>query len=156
MLGEFQYAAATWDKERRVIARLEHGERGANPRFIVTDLPGSPKALYEHRYCARGAAEHRIKEAQLNPFGRRASRHRFQSNQLRLLLAALAYSLMINLRRLGLQGNELAQACSATIRIKLLKIGTAVMLNTRRVRVLLASAHPIKHVFLAAETALSP
>ncbi len=44
MFSQFQYAAGTWDKERRVIARLEHGEQGANPRFIVTDLPGSAKA----------------------------------------------------------------------------------------------------------------
>jgi len=42
-------------------ARLEQGEQGANPRFIVTDPPGSPKALYERRYCARGESENRIK-----------------------------------------------------------------------------------------------
>lgn len=46
--------------------------------------------LYERRYCARGDAENRIKEAQLDLCGRRASCHRFQANQLRLLLAALA------------------------------------------------------------------
>ena len=156
MLGEFEYAAKTWDKPRRVIARLEHGPLGANPRFIVTNLKGSPKVLYERRYCARGEAENRIKEAQLDLFGRRASCHRFQANQLRLLLAALAYTLMINLRRLALQGTELAQACTATIRTRLLKIGAAVLRNTRRVRVLLASAHPMKHVFITAARALSP
>lgn len=156
MFGEFQYAAGTWNRQRRVIARLEHGEQGANPRFIVTDLPGSPKALYERRYCARGEAENRIKEAQLDLFGRRASCHRYQAHQLRLLLAALAYTLMINLRRLALKGTELAQACTATIRTKLLKIGAAVLRNTRRVRVLLASAHPMKHVFITAARALSP
>ncbi len=63
--------AHTWDKVRRVVARLQHGEHGANPRFIVTDLPGSPKALYECKYCARGEAENRIKDAQLDLFGRR-------------------------------------------------------------------------------------
>ena len=156
MFGEFDYAARTWDRTRRVIARLEHGEQGANPRFIVTDLPGSPKALYERRYCARGEAENRIKEAQLDLFGRRASCHRFQANQLRLLLAALAYTLMINLRRLGLKGTELAQACTTTIRCRLLKIGAAIMRNTRRVRVMLASAHPMKHVFIIAAHALAP
>ncbi len=156
MFGEFDYAARTWDRTRRVIARLEHGEQGANPRFIVTDLPGSPKALYERRYCARGEAENRIKEAQLDLFGRRASCHRFQANQLRLLLAALAYTLMINLRRLGLKGTELAQACTTTIRTKLLKVGAAIIRNTRRVRVLLASAHPMKHVFISAAHALAP
>jgi hypothetical protein len=156
MFGEFDYAAHSWDKQRRVIARLEHGEQGANPRFIVTDLPGSPQALYERRYCPRGEAENRIKEAQLDLFGRRASCHRFQANQLRLLLAALAYTLMINLRRLALQGTELATACTATIRTKLLKIGAAILRNTRRVRVLLASAHPMKHVFITAARALAP
>ena len=156
MFGEFDYAAGTWDKPRRVIARLEHGAQGANPRFIVTDLAGSPQALYERRYCARGEAENRIKEAQLDLFGRRASCHRFQANQLRLLLAALAYTLMINLRRLALKGTELAKACTATIRTKLLKIGAAVVRNTRRVRLLLASAHPMKHVFIIAARALGP
>lgn len=156
MFGEFMYAAKTWDKPRRVIARLEHGEQGANPRFIVTDLAGSAQLLYERRYCARGEAENRIKEAQLDLFGRRASCHRFWANQLRLLLAALAYTLMINLRQLALAGTELAQACTATIRTRLLKIGAAVVRNTRRVRVLLASAHPMKDVFLAAARALSP
>lgn len=68
-----------------------------------------------------GEAENRIKEAQLDLFGRRTSCHRFQANQLRLLLAALAYTLMINLRRLALKGTELAQACTATILTKLLK-----------------------------------
>ena len=118
MFGEFKHAAGTWDKPRRVIARLEHGEQGANPRFIVTDLAGSAKALYERRYCARGEAENRIKKAQLDLFGRRASCHHLQANQPRLLLAALAYTLIINLRRLALEGTELVQARTATIRTK--------------------------------------
>lgn len=156
MIGEFEYAAKSWDRQRRVIARLEHDARGANPRFIVTNLTGGPKALYERVYCARGEAENRIKEAQLDLFGRRASCHKFQANQLRLLLAAFAYTLMINLRRLALAGTELARACTATIRVKLLKIGAAIVRNTRRVRVLLASQHPLKHVFLTAARALAP
>jgi len=156
MIGEFDYAARSWDRPRRVIARLEHDARGANPRFIVTNLKGGPKALYERVYCARGEAENRIKEAQLDLFGRRASCHKFQANQLRLLLAAFAYTLMINLRRLALAGTELAHACTATIRVKLLKIGAAIVRNTRRVRVLLASQHPLKHIFITAARALAP
>lgn len=46
MIGELNYAAPSWDRERRVIARLEHNAHGANPRFIVTNLKGGPKALY--------------------------------------------------------------------------------------------------------------
>ena len=156
MIGEFSYAARSWERERRVIARLEHGAQGPDPRFVVTSMQGDPVELYERLYCARGEAENRLKEAQLDLFGRRASCHRFAANQLRLLLAALAYTLMINLRRLALTGTELERACAATIRAKLLKIGAAVLRNTRRVRLLLASQHPLKHVFLSAARALAP
>lgn len=155
VIGEFEYAARSWPRERRVIARLEHDRLGADPRFIVTDLPGDAQYLYEQVYCARGEAENRIKEAQLDLFGRRASCHKYRANQLRLLLAALAYTLMINLRRLALKGTELARACTATIRVKLLKIGAAVVRNTRRVRLLLASSHPLQHVFMTAARALA-
>jgi hypothetical protein len=156
LIGDFAYAARNWPRERRVVARLEHDAHGANPRFVVTSLEGDATALYERLYCARGEAENRIKEAQLDLFGRRASCSRFASNQLRLLFAALAYTLMINLRRLGLKGTELERACTATIRTRLLKIGAAVLRNTRRVRLFLASHHPLKHVFLSAARALAP
>jgi hypothetical protein len=63
---------------------------------------------------------------------------------------------MINLRRLALQGTTLERACTATIRVKLLKIGVAIVRNTRRVRVLLASQHPLQQVFLGAARALAP
>jgi hypothetical protein len=155
-IGELTYAARSWDRQRRVIARLEHDGRGANPRFVVTSLQGDAQALYEQLYCARGEAENRIKEAQIDLFGRRASCHKYAANQLRLLLAALAYTLMIHLRRLALKGTELERACSDTIRTKLLKIGAAVVRNTRRIRLLLASSHPMKHVFLLAARALAP
>ena len=155
-IGELMYAARSWDRQRRVIARLEHDARGANPRFVVTSLQGDPQALYEQLYCARGEAENRIKEAQIDLFGRRASCHKFAANQLRLLLAALAYTLMVQLRRLALKGTELERACAETIRLKLLKIGAAVVRNTRRVRLLLASSHPLKAVFLTAARALAP
>ena len=45
---------------------------------------------------------------QLNLFGRRANCYRFQPNQPRLLLAAVACTRMINLRRQALKGIELA------------------------------------------------
>jgi hypothetical protein len=156
LIGEFSYAARTWDIQRRVIARLERDDRGPNPRFVVTSLQGDPQVLYEQLYCARGEAENRIKEAQLDLFGRRASCHLFAANQLRLLLAALAYTLMVNLRRVALVGTELERACTATIRTQLLKIGAAVLRNTRRVRIMLASSHPLRHVFQSAARALAP
>jgi hypothetical protein len=156
LIDEFIYAADSWDIERRVITRLEHGSQGNNPRFVVTDLQGDAAQLYEGLYCARGEAENRIKEAQLDLFGTRASCHRFAANQLRLLLAALAYTLVQRLRDLALKGTELERAAAATIRVRLLKIGAVVLRNTRRVRVLLASHHPLRSVFLSAAQALAP
>ena len=156
LIDEFAYAADSWNIERRVITRLEHSCQGNNPRFVVSNLEGEAVQLYERLYCARGEAENRIKEAQLDLFGTRASCHRFAANQLRLLLAALAYTLMQRLRELGLKGSELERATAATIRSRLLKIGAAIVRNTRRVRVLLASHHPLRVLFLSAAQALAP
>ncbi|GIK83179.1 MAG: IS1380 family transposase [Alphaproteobacteria bacterium] len=61
---QFYYAARTWDEPRRVIARLEYGAQGDNPRYIVTNLDRESTALYDALYCARGEMENRIKEAQ--------------------------------------------------------------------------------------------
>src|SRR3954464_35191 len=44
--GEFAYAAETWHVERRVIARVEASDKGADSRFVVTNLAGTPRWLY--------------------------------------------------------------------------------------------------------------
>ena len=152
---ELDYAAKTWDKPRRVIARIEHDARGANPRFIVTNLPGEAKGLYEQVYCARGEMENRIKE-QLQLFSDRTSCHAWWPNQFRVLLSALAYVLVESLRRLALHGTELARAQVATIRLKLLKIGAVILRNSRRVRFLLSSAHPAQDLFRLVASRLAP
>lgn len=81
-----------------MITRLEHGGQVNNPRFVMTDLEGDAMQMYEQLYCARGEAENRIKEAKLDLFTTHASCRRFAANQLRLLLAARAYTLMQPLR----------------------------------------------------------
>lgn len=65
-------------------------------------------------------------------------------------MAALAYTLMHRLRSIALVGGELERATAATIRVRLLKIGAAIVRNTRRVRVLLASHHPLRELFALA------
>ena len=72
------------------------------------------------------------------------------------MFAALAYTLMQRLREIALAGTELARATTATIRVKLLKIGAAILRNSRRVRILLASHHPLRAIFFYAAGALSP
>lgn len=154
-IGEFCYAAKSWDCERRIVTRLEYGAQGANPRFVVTNLDLPSVELYDGLYCQRGEAENRIKETQLDLFGTRASCQRFLANWLRLMFSALAYTLMQRLRELALSGTELANASASTIRTRLLKIGAAVVRNTRRIRILLASHHPLRDVYLHAAQALN-
>src|SRR5271157_5403753 len=133
---EFVYQTReSWSRARRVVAKAEYLEKGANPRFIVTSLgpplwPAQP--LYEEHYCARGDMENRIKE-QLMLFSDRTSTAYLRSNQLRLYLSSLAYVLLQMLRRLGLAGTEFARAQCATIRLKLLKIGALIRITVRKV-----------------------
>jgi hypothetical protein len=153
-VGEFSYAAQSWAHERRVITRLEWGEQGCNPRFIVTNLHGHAQALYDELYCQRGEAENRIKEAQVGLFATRTSCHVLRSNQLRMLLAALGYVLIERLRALALQGTALASAQVDTLRIKLLKVAAVITRNTRRIRLYLASHWPSAPIFAHAMSQL--
>lgn len=155
MIREFLYAAQSWDQPRRVITRLEFGSQGTNPRFIVTNLEQAAEVLYDDLYCQRGEAENRIKETQLDLFGTRASCHKFLANWLRLMFSALAYTLMQRLREIALANTDLATATAATIRVRLLKIGAAILRNTRRIRILLASHHPLRNIFFTAANALA-
>lgn len=145
--GTFAYAAGPWDRARRVIAKAEHNAQGANPRFVVTNVPGDPQALYDDVYCARGEMENRIKEQQLMLFADRTSCRRFVANQFRLLLSAAAYVLVEAVRRLGLAGTELERAQVSTIRLRLFKVAGLVRSSARRVLVRLASGYPLRDLF---------
>lgn len=147
IFGTFSYAAATWDRTRRVIVKAEHTAQGANPRFLVVNVPGDPQELYEEVYCQRGEMENRIKEQQLDLFADRTSCHRFLANQFRLLLSSAAYVLVQTLRRTALVGTELAQAQVGTIRLKLFKVAARVAVTVRRVVFHLSSSYPYPEIF---------
>ena len=151
----FDYAAGSWRRLRWVIAKAEHSAKGANPRFIITNIVGDSQQLYDRRYCARGEMENRIKE-QMMLFADRVSAHRWWANQWRILLSALAYTLMVGLRRLALAGTAFARATCATLRLKLVKIGAVIVRSASSVRVHLSSHHPCREVFLHACGVLSP
>jgi hypothetical protein len=151
LFRDFTYRTRkSWSSPRRVIGKAEHLAKGANPRFIVTSLTAEswPAAtLYEQLYCARGEMENRIKEQQMCLFADRTSSHNLASNQLRLWFSSVAYTLLNELRRLGLQGTELACARCDTLRTKLLKIGAQIRVTVRRVWVHLASSYPYATLF---------
>jgi hypothetical protein len=147
IFGEVRYAAATWDRERRVIVKAERLQQGPNTRFVVTDIEGEPQQLYDGLYCQRGEAENRIKEQQLGLFADRTSCHAFLANQFRLFLSAAAYVLVETIRRVALKGTQLARAQVSTIRLKLFKIGARVLASVRRIVLHLASGYPLQRIF---------
>ncbi len=77
-------------------------------------------------------------------------------SQFRLLLSSLAYMLLEAIRRLALQGTELANAYVGTLRLKLLKVGAIILRNTRRIRFLLSSTCPYQRLFFHVATRLAP
>src|SRR6266404_1168648 len=155
---EFVYQTKnSWSRTRRVIAKAEHLEKGANPRFVVTSLspqetilPALPRwgaqSLYEEFYCARGDMENRIK-AKMMLFADRTSTSWLRSNQIRLYFSTVAYLLMQGLRRLGLAGTELAHAQCHTVRLKLLKIGAQIRITVRKIWVSLSTGYPYLELF---------
>src|SRR4029077_19333343 len=121
--AETRYAAKSWDKERRVVARIEasasHADdmlrRGIDIRYVVTSLQGSDaEHIYETIYCARGQAENLIKQHKAQLASDRTSCRSPLANQMRLILHTGAYWLLLDLRAAIPSWNPLRHAEFAT------------------------------------------
>ena len=145
--ASFDYAAGSWRRERRVVARLEATTRGFDARYIVTSLAGEPRRLYEGIYCARGQAENLIKQHKGQLASDRTSCQSPLANQFRLILHTAAYWLMLALRDAVPRRMPLHWAEFATIRRSLLKIGARVVEKAARIRIHFASACPDAALF---------
>ena len=154
----FDYAARSWNRERRVVARLEATARGFDARYIVTargfdaryivtSLGGDARHLYEDIYCARGQAENLIKLHKGQLASDRTSCQSPIANQFRLVLHTAAYWLMLALRDAVPRRMPLAWAEFATLRKNLLKVGARVVEKAARIRIHFASACPDAALF---------
>lgn len=154
------YGAKKWKRKRRLVGKAEHSDKGANPRFVITNLFDSelpceaeccplscPQEFYKNRYCLRGEMENRIKEQQNFLFADRTSCTDFMANQFRLMLSSFAYVLMDGLRRIGLQQTEARRWRVDTIRLRLLKIASRVRVTARRVVLHFATGCPYQKIF---------
>ena len=155
---DFHYCTRkSWSRSRRVVGKAEYLDKGANPRFVVTNLSPrrvAPRRLYKKLYCARGDMENRIKEQQLGLFADRTSAATMRANQLRLYFASFAYVLMHALRRLGTQGTPFARAQCTTLRLKLLKVAVRVRITVRKVWLSYAQSYPYAESFMRVLTNL--
>ena len=131
--ASFSYQAGSWDKKRRVVAKVEWHPGELCPRvgFIVTNLSRKADrvvAFYNHR----GTAEQFIKEGKNAIKWTRLSCRKFLNNEVRLQLHALAYNLANFMRTLALP-KEVEHWSLTTLREKLVKIGAKVVRHGRYV-----------------------
>ncbi|HEU0216857.1 MAG TPA: IS1380 family transposase [Stellaceae bacterium] len=141
--AETRYRAKSWNTERRSCARIEATTKGLDIRFVVTSVEdGSAEHVYQTLYCARGQAENLIKLHKAQLASDRTSCRNPLANQMRLILHTAAYWLILTVRDAIPKPHNLATAEFATIRLRLLKLGTRVVEMASRIRLAFAAACP--------------
>jgi len=143
----FMYKAGSWAYAERVVVKVEVTSMGTNVRFIVSSLNTRAKALYEQGYCARGAAELRIKDHKTYLLSDRMSCSSFKANQFRIFLHSAAYVLIHTLQNEVLKGTEFCKATMKTIQLKLIKVAARVKFLKTKVIINLPSDFYSKWVF---------
>ena len=151
----FAYSAKSWKVERHVVARVEASARGADSRFIVTNIAGTPQALYEKLYCQRGQMENLIKAHKLHLASDRTSCSSPTANQFRLLLHTAAYWLMHTLRGLAPKTSFWRDAQFDTIRLALIKIAGRVTEKVTRIKLSLPTGCPYQADLMMLATRLA-
>jgi hypothetical protein len=143
----FLYQAQSWNKARRVVAKVEwhYGELFPRIGFIVTNLSWQSKSVVRF-YNKRGTAEQWIKEGKIALTWTRLSCHAFRDNEVRLQLFALAYNLGNFLRRLALP-QTIKHWTLTTLREKLIKIGAKVIRHARHITFQLAEVAVPRNLF---------
>src|SRR5512147_621480 len=145
----FRYQAKSWDRDRRVVAKVEWhlGELFPRVGFVVTNLRRSPKRVIKF-YNGRGTAEQWIKEGKNAIKWTRLSCRRFKDNQVRLQLFALAYNLGNFLRQMALP-REVKHWSLTSLREKLIKIGAKVVSRSKTLTFQMAEVAVPRRVFAA-------
>jgi len=145
----FQYQAKSWQRARRVVAKIEWHQGELFPRvgFIVTNLNQQSKNVVKF-YNGRGTAEQWIKEGKNAIKWTKLSCRTFKDNQTRLQLFALAYNLGNFLRRLALP-HDVKHWSLTTLREKLIKIGAKVTRHAKYVTFQLAEVAVPRRLFAA-------
>ncbi len=130
LFESFSYRAQSWDRPRRVVAKVEWHSDELFPRvgFIVTNMSRWSRKVVKF-YNGRGTAEQWIKEGKYAVKWTRLSCRNFKDNQARLQLFALAYNLGNFLRRLALP-RSVKHWSLTTLREKLIKIGAKVVTHS--------------------------
>ncbi len=143
----FLYQAATWNRARRVVAKVEFhfGELFPRLGFIVTNLATDNRAVVRF-YNKRGTAEQWIKEGKQAVKMTRLSCHRFRANEVRLWLSLIAYNLGNLWRRLALP-KGIGNWSLTSLQQRLVKPGGRLIKHARYYWLLLAESHLTRRLF---------
>lgn len=145
-VGPFSYQADSWEQPQDLYAKIESTGKGMNLRFYISNFADEhPEKLYKEFYVQRAeAAENRIKEIKNMCFSDRLSCHRYSANFFRLMLSALAYELLRQVRTLIQKtGHPKAGKWNLhSIRLYLIKVAATVRIRVRRIHVAFSRAHP--------------
>jgi hypothetical protein len=143
----FLYQAESWNKARRVVAKVEFHAGELFPRvgFIVTTLETDSRAVVRF-YNKRGTAEQWIKEGKQAVKMTRLSCHRFRSNEVRLSLSVIAYNLGNLCRRLVLP-RRIEKWSLTSLQQRLVKTGGRLVKHARYFWLLLAESHLTRRLF---------
>lgn len=153
----FSYAARSWSKPRRVVARVEVSSKGRDARYIVTNLEGGRgKHLYEKLYSARGQAENHIKAWKAHLAADRTSCSKANANQMRLMLHGAAYWLWWTLRAACPKRSPWRRAQFDTLRLHLVKLAATIVEKKTRIIVTLPSSCPRQRLLRLLFDALAP
>ncbi len=146
-LVDLRYQAQTWDRERRVVGKIEWHDGELFPRigFIVTNSR-LPAGKVVKVYNGRGDVENRIKEGKNTLRWDKTSCRCFAANEARLLMGVLAYNLLHMLRQFYLMGEEVKRSMEWLIK-RLIKVGAKVAYHGRKWQVHVASAFPLAQYY---------
>lgn len=145
--GEIKYKASKWDRERRVVVKIEkpEGQMCFNYTFVVTNMTIDPKSVIMF-YSNRGTMENFIKESKNGFAFDSMSSTEYIANANKLQLAMLAYNFNNWFRRLALSKSMISNRMD-TIRLKMVKIAAKVINSSRYLTFKLCSSCPYQNEF---------
>jgi hypothetical protein len=153
VVHDLSYAAESWNKRRRVVARCDLTKSGIEFRYVVTNYRGGRADwIYEEQYCKRARCENSIKE--LKDFKiDRLSCQDFNANRFRLLMHTFAYLLLHFVREAGPWSDR--NKTLSSIRLRLVKVAVLVQETARKIFLHWPKSYPAQQAFSATHARLT-
>jgi hypothetical protein len=128
------YQAGSWDRPRRIIAKIERTPIGSQRRFVVTNMSEHAEWIYRDFYVKRGAVpEQCLDELKNGMTADRLSSHGFRANSFRFLIHVVGYALVILFRQACVSIPEVSNKSIGCLRQRFWNIPAVVIIRNRRV-----------------------